>query len=277
MRAATNYLSPGYFATIGAPLVAGRDFDVGDDEKAPKVVIVSERLASKFAGSALGQTIDYRGGSEVIGIAKDVRYANVKDAPRDVVYAPVFQNPTEMATTTQTFEIRYEGSTAAVLQSIRAAVAGVDPALTVFDLNTLERYTAHSLSQERLMAAISACAGAFALLLASIGLYGLMMYAVIERTPEIGLRMALGSSPERVRAMVLRNGAGTVLTGAGIGLGLAFWLVGYAREQIVDLQPIDPLSFAIGAGVLLVVAAGAAWLPALRASRIDPLTALRHE
>jgi predicted permease len=277
VRAATNFLSPGYFATIGSPLVAGRDFDVRDDEKAAKVVIISERLASKFAGFALGQTIDFNGGSEVIGIARDVRYANVKDAPRDVVYAPLFQNPSGFATTPQTFEIRYEGPTAAVFPSIRAAVAGVDPALTVFNLNTLEGYTAHSLSQERMLAATSAYVGVFALLLAALGLYGLMMYTVTERTSEIGLRMALGSSPSDVRRMVLRHGIGTVVAGVVVGFGGALWLAGFARGQIVDLEPLDPASFAIATMVLLAVAAGAAWLPALRASRIDPISALRHE
>ncbi len=277
VRAATNYLSPGYFATLGIPLVGGRDFDVRDDEKAAKVVIISERLASKFSGPALGQTIDFRGSAQVIGIARDVRYATVKDAPRDVVYAPVLQHPPDFVGNPQTFEIRYDGPAASVFHTIRTAVAGIDPGLTLFNLNTLDGYTAQSLSQERLMAATSGFVGVFALLLASIGLYGLMTYAVIERTPEIGLRMALGSSPGRVRAMVLRNGAGTVLAGAGIGLGLASWLAGYARDQIVDLQPIDPLSFALAVIVLLIVAAAAAWLPAMRASRIDPITALRHE
>jgi ABC-type antimicrobial peptide transport system permease subunit len=127
------------------------------------------------------------------------------------------------------------------------------------------------------MAATTTYVGGFALLLAAIGLYGLMAYAVTERTPEIGLRMALGSTPGRVRAMVLRNGATTVLTGLVVGVGLATWLVGYAREQIVDLQPIDPPSFAIAAIVLVAVAAAAAWLPATRAAHIDPITALRHE
>ena len=156
-------------------------------------------------------------------------------------------------------------------------MAGVEPALTVFNLNSLEGYTRESLSAERLMAATCTYVGGFALLLASIGLYGLMMYSVTERTPEIGLRMALGSSPARVRAMVLRNSAGTVLAGVVAGFAAALWLVGFAREQIVDLQPIDPPSFAI--------AATSCWpSPAPRrgfrrcARRASiPITALRHE
>jgi predicted permease len=278
IRVASNYLSPGYFSTLGIPLVAGRDFDFGDTPTSPKVVIISEILASKFDGPAVGQMLTWSSGTaEVIGVAKDTRYARVQTAPRDVVYAPIFQHAPGSMGYGPTFIVRYQGDEAPIFGAIRATVTGIEPALTLFNLNTLEGYTRESLSAERLMAATTTYVGGFALLLAAIGLYGLMAYAVTERTPEIGLRMALGSTPGRVRRMVLRNGAATVLTGLVAGVGLALWLVGYAREQIVDLEPIDPPSFAIAAIVLLAVAAAAAWLPATRAARIDPITALRRE
>jgi predicted permease len=278
IRVATNYLSPGYFDTLGIPLTAGRDFDFRDGPTAPKVVIISERLAAKFEGPALGQTVEWSGGTaEVIGIARDTRYARIQTAPRDVIYSPMFQHLAGSMSYGPTFITRYQGDIAPVFQSIRDAVARVDPALTLFNLNTLEAYTRESLSAERLMAATSTYVGGFALLLAAIGLYGLMTYSITERTAEIGLRMALGSSPGQVRTMVLRNGAATVLVGIVAGVGAALWLVGFAREQIVDVKPIDPVSFAVAAVVLLAVASAAAWLPALRASRIDPITALRHE
>ena len=277
IRVATNFLSPGYFATLGIPLVAGRDFDQRDGPDSPKVVIISELLAAKFDGPAIGQTITTDAGpAEVIGVARNTRYARVQTQPRDVVYKPMFQELGSMGYG-PTFIARYRGDSAPLFRSIRGTVTGIDPALTLFNLNTLESYTRESLSAERLMAATTTYVGGFALLLAAIGLYGLMAYAVTERTPEIGLRMALGSTPGRVRAMVLRNGATTVLTGLVVGVGLALWLVSYARDQIVDLQPIDPPSFAIAAIVLVVVAAAAAWLPATRAAHIDPITALRHE
>ena len=277
IRVATNYLSPGYFETLGIPLVAGRDFDDRDTATSAHVVIISERLAAKFDGPALGQMLEWSGGtSEVIGVARDTRYARVQTAPRDVIYAPMFQHPGIMSYG-PTFVARYQSDATPVFRDIRETVARVDPALTLFNLNTLEHYTRESLSAERLMAATSTYVGGFALLLAAIGLYGLMTYAVAERTPEIGLRMALGSSPKRVRAMVLRSSAGTVLAGVIVGFGAALWLVDYAREQVVDLQPMDPLSFAAAATILLAVAGTAAWVPAMRASRIDPITALRHE
>jgi hypothetical protein len=278
IRVATNYLSPGYFETLGIPLVAGRDFDFRDSPTAPKVVIVSERLAAMFDGPALGQTLTFSGGTaEVIGVAGDTRYARVQTRPREVSYMPMFQNLAGNMGYGPTFLARYQGESAPLFRSIRDTVARVDPALTLFNLSTLESYTRESLSAERLMAGTSSYVGGFALLLAAIGLYGLMMYTVTERVPEIGLRMALGSSPRQVRQLVLRNGLGTVAAGVGLGLGAALWVVGYAREQIVDLQPVDPASFAIATIVLLTVAAGAAWLPARRASRIDPISALRHE
>jgi predicted permease len=278
IRVATNSLSPGYFATLGIPLVAGRDFEERDETAIPRVVIISERLASKFDGPAVGQMLDSSSGvAEVIGVAKDNRYARVNDAPRDVIYYPLVQRPGVNMGYPQTFEIKYEGDTAAMFRAIRGATAAVDPGLTLFNLNTLEGYTRESLSQERLMALASSYVGGFALLLASIGLYGLMAYAVTERTPEIGLRMALGSSPRKVRSMVLRDGAGTVVTGIVLGFCVALWLVRYAQEQIVDLQAMDPASFALATVVLAIVATGAAWLPARRASKIDPIVALRHE
>ena len=277
IRVATNFLSPGYFATLGIPLVAGRDFDDRDDATSPKVVIISERLAAKFDGPAVGQSLESSSGvAEVIGVAKDNRYATVKDAPRDVLYIPMFQGRGSVGYG-PTFVVRHRTDSASALHAIRTVVTAVDPALPVFRLNTLEGYTRESLSQERLMAATSSYVGMFALLLASIGLYGLISYTVTERRPEIGLRMALGSSPQRIQALVVRDGAGMVLAGLVVGLLSAWWLVRFARDQIVDLQPLDPLSFALATAVLLIVAAGAAWLPALRASRIDPITALRHE
>jgi ABC-type antimicrobial peptide transport system permease subunit len=277
IRVATNFLSPGYFATLGIPLVAGRDFDDRDDVTSPKVVIISERLAAKFDGPAVGQSLDSSSGvAEVIGVAKDNRYATVKDAPRDVLYMPMFQHPGSLGYG-PTFVVRHQIESTPALHAIRAVVTAVDPALPLFKLNTLEGYTRESLSQERLMAAASSYVGMFALLLASIGLYGLISYTVTERRPEIGLRMALGSSPRGIQAMVVRHAASMVLAGIVVGLLSAWWLVRFARGHIIDLQPLDPLSFALATTALLLVAAGAAWLPARRASRIDPITALRHE
>jgi predicted permease len=275
IRIASNVVAPGYFATFEIPLLAGRDFDERDSPTAPKTVIVSERTARHFDGNPIGQRIGRgRGAREVIGVARDTRYANVKDAPREVVYFPMFQDG--MAHT-PTFEIRFAGAPADVLPSIRAAVARTDPGLVMFGVRTLEDQTKASLSRERLLALLTTYFGGFAVLLACIGLYGLMTYGVTERTAEIGVRMALGAQPAAVRWLIVREAAVTVTAGTIVGLIGAFAAVDLAKSQIFGIEPHDPLALAGATGLLLAMAFVAVYLPARHASRIDPLSALRHE
>jgi predicted permease len=279
IRVAYNNLGPGYFATLRVPLVAGRDFDRRDVLRAPKVVIVSERLAQRFSGPAVGQSIrmgptDIR---EVIGVARDHRYANIKDAPRDVVYQPIFQSDGKGMWFSPTFELRYRGSVADATREARDAIARVDPALTMFGIKTLDAQTRDSLVRERLLAILSTYFGGFALLLACIGLYGLMTYGVTQRTPELGLRLALGAPPSRIRWLIIADGSTTVLAGAIVGLVAAFPLVRLVETQLYDVRPHDPAAIGIAVATLLAVALGASYLPARRAARIDPLVALRHE
>jgi predicted permease len=278
IRAAFNHVAPGYFATLGIPLVAGRDFDERDSLNAPKVVIISERLARHFEGNPVGQRL----GSgpkmcEVVGVAADVRYANVKDAPREVAYYPIFQTAPKDIFYAPTFEIRHAGPAAGLAQVIRAAVSHVDPGLTMFRVRTLEEQTQDSFARERLLALLTTYFGVFAVLLACIGLYGLMNYSVTQRTPEMGLRMALGAQASAVRWLVVRENAWTVIAGAGVGLGGAFAVVRLVQSQLFGVQPYDPAALGGATILLLAMASAAAYLPARRASRIDPLTALRHD
>jgi predicted permease len=277
IRIAFNHLSPGYFGVMGIPLVTGRDFDRRDGPGAPRVVIVSEKLARHFVGSPVGQRLALGPGnnvSEVIGVAKDTRYANVKDAPREVVYVPLFQDfPRFMPS----FEIRYEGTAAETLQAATAAANRVDPALTVLNARTLEVETQRSLARERLLALLTTYFGAFALLLAGVGLYGLMTCTVTQRTRELGLRMALGARPSGIRWSVMGDGAGTVLFGLAIGLAGALAVVRLARTLLFEVEPVDPVAIGGAMAVLLILAFAACFIPAHRASRIDPMTALRQE
>jgi hypothetical protein len=276
LRIAFNVTAPGYFETLRIPLLAGRDFDSRDTVRTVKVAIVSERLAARFTGNPIGQLlVTSDGNAEVIGVARDNRYGNVRDMPRDVAYYPMFQsanigNP-------PTFEVRYAGSAGELLTSIRDAVARIDSGLTVFQATTLEARTRDSLARERLLALLSTYVGGFALLLACIGLYGLMMYSVVQRTPELGLRMALGSRPAAIRGIVLRDSFLTVIGGAVIGLVTAAFLVRFVRSQLYALEPTDPLAFGAAVALLFSIAAAAAYLPAWRASRINPVTALRQQ
>jgi predicted permease len=278
IRVAFNHVAPGYFATLGIPLVAGRDFDERDSLGAPDVVIISERLARHFEGNPIGQILGSGAAArEVVGVARDTRYANVKDLPREVVYYPIFQIAPANIFYTPTVEIRYAGSAAGLTQAIRTAVTRVDQGLTPFRVTTLERQTEDSFARERLLALLTTYFGAFAVLLACIGLYGLMSYGVTQRTGEIGLRMALGAPPSSVRWLVVRESAWTVIAGAAIGLAGAFGVVRLVQSQLFGVQPNDPAALAGATALLLTMAFAAAYLPARRASRIDPLTALRHE
>ena len=278
VRAAFNHVAPGYFGTLGIPLIAGREFDERDTTESPKVVIISERMARHFEGNPIGQRLDQGPDArEVVGVVRDVRYANVKDAEREVVYFPAFQFPPKGFHTSQTFEIRYAGSAADILPSIREAVSRAEPALTMFRVKTLERQTEESFARERLLAWLTSYFGAFAVLLACIGLYGLMSYGVTQRTAEMGLRMALGAQPSAVRWLVVRESAWTVIAGAAIGLAGVFGVVRLVQSQLFGVEPHDPTALAGATALLLVMAFAAAYLPARRASRIDPLTALRHE
>jgi predicted permease len=276
IRVAFNNVAPRFFGTLGIPLIAGRDFDERDSLAAPRVVIVSERMVRHFDGNPVGQRIG-RGPAarEIVGIVKDIRYANVKDAPREVLYFPMFQAPS--ISYSPTFEIRYAGAASELLQSVREAVSRTDPGLTMFRVKTLEAQTQESLSRERLLAMLTSYIGGFAVLLACIGLYGLMSYGVTQRTAELGLRMALGAQPAAVRWLVVRAAAATVLAGVLVGLVGSVAAVRLVESQLFGVQPDDPLALATATLLLLTMACAAAYLPARRASRIDPLTALRHE
>jgi predicted permease len=278
VRAAFNHVAPGYFATLGIPLLAGREFDERDTRESPKVVIISERMARHFNGNPIGQLIEQGPDArEVVGVARDIRYGSVKDAPREVVYYPIFQLAPKDISYSPTFEIRYAGSAAERLPFIQEAVARAEPGLTMFRVKTLERQTEESFARERLLALLTSYFGGFAVLLACIGLYGLMSYGVTQRTAEMGLRMALGAPPSAVRWLVVRESAWTVIGGAALGLAGVFGVVRLVQSQLFGVQSHDPAALAGATALLLTMAFAAAYLPARRASRIDPLTALRHD
>jgi predicted permease len=274
VRVAYNNIAPGYFSTLGIPLTSGRDFDDRDRPGSSRVVIVSERLARHFAGSPLGQRL---GSAEVVGVVGDIRYGNVRDQPREVVYNPIFQQQGKEMWYSPTFEVRVAGLASNLIGPIRDAVARVDPALTLFRVWTLDRQTEDSFARERLLALLATYFGGFAVLLACIGLYGLMSYAVTQRTAEIGLRMALGAMPGSVRWLAVRESAWTVLAGALIGILGSYAGVRTVQSQLFGVEPRDPAVFAAATALLLVLAMAAAFFPARRATRIDPLVALRHE
>jgi predicted permease len=278
IRAAFNHVGPGYFATLGIPLVAGRDFDERDTRESARVAIISQRMARHFEGDPIGQMLDEGPSArEIVGVVADARYARVKDAVREVIYFPLFQMAPRDLGYTPTFEIRHAGPPGDLVAGVRQAVGRVDPGLMLFAVTTLERQTGDSFARERLLAILTSYFGGFAALLSCIGLYGLVSYGVTRRTPEMGLRMALGAPPAAVRWMVVRENAGTIAAGIAAGVGAAALTVRLVRAQLFGVDPFDPATVSMATAVLVLMAGVAAYVPARRAARIDPLVALRHE
>jgi len=276
INVAWNAVSAGYFGTISTPILFGRDFDSRDDGTSPQVVIVNESLARRaFPGqNPLGHRI---GLATVVGVVKDSLYEGARDKPKPVLFRNLFQPfPGQYGWAFVSYELRY-ASTTGLLDSARREVATVDRNLPVFLVRTLRAQTEQSLLAERLLAMLSSFFGILALLLACLGLYGLMAYAVSRRTSEIGVRMALGADRSHILWLVFRETL--MLTGAGlvIGLPLAFWAARYARSILFGIDPTDPLIASAATAALMIAAALAAYLPARRAMGIDPLTALRCE
>ncbi len=277
IRVAWNATSPGYFSTVSTPLLSGRDFEPQDNETAPKVVIVSESLAnSAFPNqNPIGHRL---GGARIVGVVKDSLYGGARDRPRPLLYHPLFQHgrDQEYRWGFVSFELRY-GSLSNLLEEVRREVASVDPGLPVFRAKTLVAQAEQSLMKERLLATLSSFFGALALLLACVGLYGLIAFAVARRTAEIGIRLALGARRDHILWLVLRDTLWLTLAGIGAGVPLALWAAQYAKSVLFGISTADPLTIAATIALLLSVAALAGYMPARRALRVDPMLALRYE
>ena len=276
-----NYISPDYFRTMGISLVQGRDFTVRDDSKAPTVAIVNERFAKHFfdGRSALGGRIGMGGNPgtptpiEIVGIARDTKYESMRDEIPYEVYIPYRQN----MMFGMTAYVRTVGDPDRMMSQMRKAVAQIAPDLPVAFMKSVGEQLDESLLTERLVASLSSAFSLLATLLSAIGLYGVVSYTVGRRTREIGIRLALGASRGNVIWLVMQEVA--TLTGAGLagGLTAAWALTGFVRQQLYGLRPNDAASIALAAFSIALVALGAGYLPAHRASRVDPLKSLRWE
>ncbi|HEX3704233.1 MAG TPA: ABC transporter permease [Vicinamibacterales bacterium] len=271
-------VSPGFFDTVQIPLRSGRDFRWSDHSRAARVAIVSQTLARRLfpSGNALGQRVrvgvaPWRQSLEVVGVAADARIYDLKDSNLSAVYVAALQQPDSV--NWKCFVIRGAGVSA---ESVRAAV---DPlgAERIGRTEALTYIMDRVLLQERLTAMLAGFFGGLALLLAAIGLYGLMSYAVAQRRRDIGIRLALGAAPRRVTAEVLRDGLRITLTGVGVGFAAALASVQLVKSLLFGVTPYDPLTASIAPIALVIVATLACLLPALRASRVDPIVALRAD
>jgi putative ABC transport system permease protein len=274
--------TPGFFAAIGIPLVRGRLIERSDDEKAARVLVVNEAFEKRFfpKGDAIGKrirlgklTADFPWAT-IVGVVGDVRGFALNEPPQPTMYWPVAQI---RETPSLAIVVRTQTDPAALAPTVRSAVAEIDPAQPIYDMETLDQLVAKSLSQRRFTLTLMLMFGVTALILSASGIYGVMAFAVTQRTQEIGIRMALGARAADVLRMVVRSGMLLALLGVVAGLIGAFALTRLMSTLLFGVSPTDLLTFGLVTAGLLMVALLACYIPARRATKVDPLIALRYE
>ena len=282
-----NLISPGWFSTFGTPLVAGRDLTDADRRGAPRVAVVNEAFARKLVsgGNPIGRAFTLYPGTarslgpiEIVGVAADAVYTSLRNPMPPTFYLPLaqFDYLADLGIRTINLSVRARtGSPMTLIRSVAAAAATVNPQLALTFRPLADQIDA-SLTQERVVAMLAGFFGALALLLAGLGLYGVTAYAVSRRRAEIGIRMALGAAPAGVVRLVLARVTLLVAIGVAAGAGVSAWASRFVATLLYGLEPRDPITFAGAALVLGAVGALAGWLPAYRASRIDPAEVLRQ-
>jgi putative ABC transport system permease protein len=269
-------VSPGFFATVGVPLVAGRDFASSDGAAAQKVVVVNETMKQKFwpSGHAIGEPFTIAGETyQVVGVARDTKYRSLREPPRNVMYLPYAQShqPTANLLARSTLPA------ARVADGIRQALRQADAALPIYNVRTLKEHVNRSLYVDSMRAELIGYLAGLALALAAIGIYGVLSFTVAERTREMGIRIALGAHPHAVLRMVIGSGVRLAAFGLGAGLLLSAWLTRAIAADLFGVTTTDPATLLAASVVLMMVVLAASVLPARRATRIDPMLALRQE
>lgn len=271
-----------YFKTMRISLLAGREFTERDDRNAPHVIIINQTLARKFfpnenpvgkhmkPGMSVGKADST---SEIIGVVGDVKHRNLWQAPDPESYVPYDQEPIGA----MDMVIRTAGDPMILLPAIRAKVLALDAELPIYKAQRMEEYVAASVAQRRLTSVLCSIFAGAGLLLAVIGLFGVMSYSVAQRTHEIGVRVAVGAEKDDILRMILREGMAITLVGIGTGLLGAFALSSVLKSQLFGVSATDPLTLTVVIVSLATVALVACAIPARRATRVDPMVALRYE
>ena len=274
-----NTVGAAFFQTLGIRLISGRNFTPQDTAAAPKVAIINETMQRQFfpnesaIGHHFGRGNDpaHANDIEIVGVVKDAKSVSLADRKRSAAYVPYAQQSQGFGN----FSVRYSGDKTPIIAAVRQAIAEINPNILIPSVFTLEEQVAGSIATQRLIAQLSAFFGVLAVLLACLGIYGLMSYNVLRRTNEIGIRLALGAQTLTLLWMILRESITLLAIGLIVGLPIAWASTGVLTKLLYQLSPTDPATFAACAATVAVMTVLAAWLPARRATKVDPIVALR--
>ena len=276
-----NYstIGPNYFETMGIPIRQGREYNDTDTLQSPRTLVINETMAKRYwpEGKALGGKIRLgQNLAEVIGIVADSKYSSINERPLAQLFFPMSRSETS----TLRLFVKTAGDPAPLVAEVRNAIRGIDATLPVYDARTLNEHMQIAVFAQRMASNLLGAMGVLALLLAAIGLYGVMAYAVSQRTQELGIRLALGASPGSLLGMIVGQGMKLTVIGLAIGLAIAlgaFGSIGAVRSLLPGISPMDPITFVTVPIVLGSIALLASWIPGRRAGKVDPLVALRYE
>lgn len=277
MIVAYDHVGPDYFRTLQIGLVRGRDIADADDSRANRVAVINETMARRYWGDRDPIGGRFRFGGEgawitVVGVSRDVKYRSLNEPSRPFAYLPVLQNYYPH----MVIQVRTPADPAALASAVRSAVQAIDPALPVFATRTLEAHISAASFQQRMAGSLLAVFGVLALILAAVGLYGVLAFIVGQRTREIGVRMALGATQSSVFGLIVKHGLKLTAIGSAIGIAAAYGVARALAAILFGVEPHDPVTLAAGIAVLAASALCACVLPARRATRLDPVRALRH-
>ena len=282
-----NAVGVHFFDTLGIPIVAGRAFSVDDTATSPKVAVINRRLAAaRFLNQnpigkrvSLGVYAGYgdiltRGPIEIVGVCGDTLYGDLHGVPPPQLFVPYVQ---QTQVRRLTYQIRMQTKPEAIVPALRRVVHAADPALPLVNVRTQQDQIDSDLADERLLVSLTSAFGLLALVLASVGIYGVMAYSVARRTKEIGIRMALGAIPRQIVAMVLREASSLSAAAIALGVGASFLVTRFVKSMLFGIAPSDPTTLWGAAVLLMIVALGASWIPARRAASVQPMEALRRD
>jgi predicted permease len=275
-------VSPNFFSTMRIPLLSGREFNNGDAETSTKVAVINEAMVKEFfpKRDPIGVRFALGGGKEIkpdiliVGVVQNAKEDHVRATDRPYFYQPYAQFGKLFG---MSFYVRTQQEPTLIANAMRETVKQVDANLPVYDLKTVQRVVDEDLFAERVVAALSAGFGGLAALLAALGIYGVLAYLVVQRTREIGIRVALGATSSQVRALVFKEVGGMLVAGMVIGLPLSYGLAKLSESLLFGVHARDAGTYLVSLGVIALVALIACYVPSRRATRIDPIVALRYE